>query len=75
MIFTINAALLQKLKNKISPHAFFMRAIPPVFNQVKLADYGSKNALRRNYLVSFVKKLAKNLQLTIIANNFSGFIF
>ena len=43
-IFSINASLLQKLKNKIPSHTFPLETIPPVFNQVKLVLYENKNA-------------------------------
>ena len=43
-IFTINASLLQKLKNKISPHTFLMETIPPVFHEMQLAVFESGNA-------------------------------
>ena len=40
-MFPINAALLQKLKNKIPCHKFLIRAVPPVFDEVKFAFYKS----------------------------------
>ena len=43
-IFSINASLLQKFENKIPSRTFLMVEIPPVFHEVKLADYGSENA-------------------------------
>ena len=42
-IFSINSSLLQKLKNKIPLDTFSMGAIPPGFDEVKLAIYGNEN--------------------------------
>ena len=43
-MFLINASLLQKVENKIPSHTFLTEAIPPGFDEVKLAVYESENA-------------------------------
>ena len=47
-IFT-KSSLLQKLKNKIPPCTFPMKVITSVFDEVKLAVYGSENSERFHF--------------------------
>ena len=42
--FAQDASLLQKLKSKIPSCIFPIKAIPSMFDEVKLAVHGSKNA-------------------------------